>query len=55
MARGGPDLPDQENHTNPAPGPLHLTRRADLLELELPAADLAPYDPIQNPVIQSPV
>jgi len=26
------------------PGPLHLTRRADLLELELPAADLSAYD-----------
>jgi hypothetical protein len=28
------------------PGPLHLTRRADLLDLELPASDLTPYDTI---------
>ena len=27
------------------PGALHLTRRADLLDLELPPADLSPYEP----------
>ncbi|MDQ3621208.1 MAG: hypothetical protein M3463_01765 [Verrucomicrobiota bacterium] len=26
------------------PGPLHLTRRADLLEVELGPADLTPYE-----------
>ena len=31
-----------------APGALHLTRRQDLLELELPPADLTPYDPKPN-------
>jgi transposase len=36
-------LEQRARHT-PVPGPLHLTRRADLLELELPAADLTPYD-----------
>lgn len=30
----------------PTPGPLHLTRRADLLDIELPTADLTPYDTI---------
>jgi len=37
---------EQRSRHNPTPGPLHLTRRADLLELELPAADLTPYDTI---------
>ena len=32
-------LQQRERHT-PRPGPLHLTRRADLLDLELPFADL---------------
>ncbi len=36
-------LQQRERHT-PRPGPLHLTRRADLLDLELPFADLTPYD-----------
>jgi transposase len=29
----------------PPPGPLHLTRRTDLLDLELDPVDLTPYDP----------
>lgn len=37
-------LQQRERHT-PQPGPLHLTRRADLLEIELSPADLSPYDP----------
>jgi transposase len=36
-------LQQRERHT-PQPGPLHLTRRADLLDIELPFADLSPYD-----------
>jgi len=32
--------------THRPPGPLHLTCRADLLDLELPSADLTPYDTI---------
>jgi DNA replication protein DnaC len=36
-------LEQRARHT-PTPGPLHLTRRADLLDLELPTADLTPYD-----------
>jgi transposase len=35
-------LQQRQRHT-PQPGPLHLTRRADLLELELTAPDLTPY------------
>jgi transposase len=40
---------EQRARHNPVPGPLHLTRRADLLDLELPAADLSPYDTVQPP------
>jgi transposase len=36
-------LQQREHHT-PQPGPLHLTRRTDLLELELSPADLSLYD-----------
>ena len=36
-------LQQRERHT-PQPGPLHLTRRADLLEIQLPSADLSLYD-----------
>lgn len=36
-------LQQRERHT-PQPGPLHLTRRSDLLEIELSAADLSLYD-----------
>ena len=36
-------LQQRERHT-PRPGPLHLTRRSDLLDLELSPADLSLYD-----------
>ena len=36
-------LQQRERHT-PQPGPLHLTRRSDLLDLELAPADLSLYD-----------
>jgi transposase len=39
---------EQRERPNPLPGALHLTRRQDLLELELPPADLNPYEPKQN-------
>lgn len=35
---------EQRERLLPQPGPLHLTRRADLLDLELGPADLTPYD-----------
>lgn len=38
------NLLEQRARFTPAPGPLHLTRRADLLELELSPPDLALYD-----------
>ena len=38
-------LEQRARHT-PTPGPLHLTRRTDLLDIELPTADLTPYDTI---------
>jgi transposase len=38
-------LEQRARHT-PTPGPLHLTRRSDLLDLELPSTDLTPYDTI---------
>ena len=41
-------LQQRERHT-PQPGPLHLTRRADLLEIELPPADIALYDQPDKP------
>ena len=34
----------QRERQTPVPSPLHLTHRQDLLELELPPADLNPYD-----------
>jgi len=40
-------LEQRARHT-PTPGPLHLTRRADLLDLELPVADLSLYDSTQS-------
>ncbi|MGA8745840.1 MAG: IS21 family transposase [Solirubrobacterales bacterium] len=39
------NLLEQRERFRPEPGPLHLTRRQDLLELELPLADLAIYEP----------
>jgi transposase len=41
-------LQQRQRHT-PVPGPLHLTRRADLLEIELPPADLSLYDQPNKP------
>ena len=35
---------EQRGHLKEAPGPLHLTRPSDLLELESPAADLSIYN-----------
>ena len=37
------NLLEQRERLTPQPGPLHLTRRADLLELELSAPNLAVY------------
>jgi transposase len=37
------NLLEQRQRLSPPPGPLHLTRRADLLELELGPADLSLY------------
>lgn len=36
---------EQHQRTPATPGALHLTRRQDLLELEIPPADLSPYQP----------
>jgi transposase len=41
-------LEQRQRHT-PAPAALHLTRRQDLLDVELPPADLTPYEPKSNP------
>ena len=38
------NLLEQQGRQAPEPSPLHLTRRQDLLELELPPADLSLYD-----------
>ncbi len=42
------NLLQQRQHPPQEPGALHLTRQADLLELDLPAPDLSLYD-TQNP------
>jgi hypothetical protein len=36
---------EQRQRLAPQPGPLHLTRRADLLDVDLGPADLSPYKP----------
>lgn len=36
---------EQRERLTPTPSALHLTRRQDLLDLEIPAADLTPYQP----------
>ena len=41
-------LEQRERHGAP-PAALHLTRRQDLLDLELPPADLTPYEPKPEP------
>ncbi len=38
------NLLEQRQRPNPTPSPLHLTRRQDLLELDLPPADLSLYN-----------
>jgi hypothetical protein len=35
---------EQREHFSPQPGPLHLTRRQDLLEVELAPPDLSIYE-----------
>ncbi len=40
---------EQRERLTPVPGPLHLTRRSDLLDLELGPADLTPYDTSLTP------
>jgi transposase len=49
-------LAAQEPRADPAPGPLHVTRNADLLQLELPEPDLDAYDPPdpENPTEPTP-
>jgi hypothetical protein len=41
-------LLEQRERPTVLPGALHLTRRADLLDLDLPPADLTPYEPKPN-------
>jgi transposase len=43
------NLLQQRQHPPAEPGALHLTRQADLLELELPAPDLSVYDSPNHP------
>jgi transposase len=43
------NLLDQRRRKLPEPGALHLTRRQDLLDLELPEADLRPYTTPEEP------
>jgi len=43
------NLLEQRQRLLPEPGALHLTRRQDLLELELPEPDLGLYDPDASP------
>lgn len=42
-------LLEQRERPGGPPAALHLTRRQDLLDLELPPADLTPYEPKPNP------
>jgi hypothetical protein len=39
------NLLEQRERPGGPPAALHLTRRQDLLDLELPPADLTPYEP----------
>jgi transposase len=39
---------EQRERIHTTPSALHLTRRQDLLDLEIPAADLSPYEPKPN-------
>ena len=40
---------EQRERSGITPGALHLTRRQDLLDLDLPPADLTPYEPKTHP------
>ena len=44
------NLLEQRQRRLPEPGPLHLTRREDLLDLELPEPDLGLYEPKPSPL-----
>jgi hypothetical protein len=46
------NLLEQRERQAAPPSPLHLTRRQDLLELDLPPVDLSPYD--SNPPFPQP-
>jgi hypothetical protein len=43
------NLLEQRQRMLPEPGALHLTRRQDLLDLELPEPNLALYETHENP------
>ncbi len=43
------NLLEQRQRPAAQPGALHLTRRQDLLDLELPPANLTPYEVKPNP------
>ena len=43
------NLLEQRQRPTATPGALHLTRRQDLLDLELPPADLTSYEPKSKP------
>jgi transposase len=43
------NLLEQRERPGGPPAALHLTRRQDLLDLELPPTDLTPYEPKSNP------
>ena len=45
---------EQRQRQLPEPGALHLTRAADLLELELPAPDLSIYEKLPEPQSDQP-
>lgn len=45
------NLLEQHARRLPEPGPLHLTRAVEALELELPAPDLTPYTHDQRPLL----
>jgi hypothetical protein len=49
------NLLQQRQHPPVQPGALHLTRQADLLELELPAPDLSLYDSQNPPAAATPL
>ena len=48
------NLLEQRRRVLPEPGALHVTRRQDLLDLELAQADLSIYEPLP-PLTHSPI